>query len=200
MLDEAYLVHGLDALSRAHQTDYFADGHRGAAIMAASQTEAVKAVITDGVFSTDWTLESSIERWVDIFARLAVFYKHVPQFFRLYRWMVLGVAELRLKCRFASVQKTVSRMTPRPLFFIHGKKDGYINPKQALRIYRKAKEPKFIWIVPKAKHNRSVEVSPQLYNQRTAAFFKQYLLQANSAGQEEKTFEKTAELKPIRSP
>lgn len=35
MLDEAYLVHGLDALSRAHQTDYFADGHRGAAIMAA---------------------------------------------------------------------------------------------------------------------------------------------------------------------
>jgi hypothetical protein len=35
MLKDAYLVHGLDALSRAHETDYFGDGHRGAAIIAA---------------------------------------------------------------------------------------------------------------------------------------------------------------------
>ena len=35
MLEDKYLWRGLDALSRAHQTDYFADGHRGAAIIAA---------------------------------------------------------------------------------------------------------------------------------------------------------------------
>jgi hypothetical protein len=35
MLSEEYLVHGLNALSRAHAMDYFADGHRGAAIIAA---------------------------------------------------------------------------------------------------------------------------------------------------------------------
>jgi hypothetical protein len=35
MLEQAYLVHGLDALSRAHKTNYFTDGHRGAAIIAA---------------------------------------------------------------------------------------------------------------------------------------------------------------------
>ena len=35
MLDERYLIHGLDALSRAYKSDYFADGHRGAAIIAA---------------------------------------------------------------------------------------------------------------------------------------------------------------------
>jgi hypothetical protein len=35
MLEEIYLLHGLNALSRAHETDYFADGHRGAAILAA---------------------------------------------------------------------------------------------------------------------------------------------------------------------
>lgn len=168
----------------------------GAAIMAAAQTNAVQAVITDGVFSTDWTLEDSVERWAEVFARLAIFYKHVPQFFRLYRWMVLGLAELRLKCRFPSVNKTLKKMTPRPLFIIHGKKDGYIKPEQALRIYKQAREPKFIWIVPRAKHNRSVEVAPALYTQRTVAFFKQYLLQVNTA-QEEKTLEKIAELKPI---
>jgi hypothetical protein len=36
MLDEAYLLHGLNALSRAHTLKYFADGHRGAAIIAAT--------------------------------------------------------------------------------------------------------------------------------------------------------------------
>jgi hypothetical protein len=35
MLNERYLTLGLNALSRAHALDYFADGHRGAAIIAA---------------------------------------------------------------------------------------------------------------------------------------------------------------------
>ena len=35
MLEERYLLLGLNALSRAHQTNYFTDGHRGAAIVAA---------------------------------------------------------------------------------------------------------------------------------------------------------------------
>ena len=35
MLQDAYLIRGLDALSRAYKTNYFTDGHRGAAIIAA---------------------------------------------------------------------------------------------------------------------------------------------------------------------
>ncbi len=35
MLDNRYLQYGLDALSRAHQTNYFTYGHRGAAIISA---------------------------------------------------------------------------------------------------------------------------------------------------------------------
>jgi len=35
MLDGSYLILGLDALSRAHAMDYFADGHRGAAMVSA---------------------------------------------------------------------------------------------------------------------------------------------------------------------
>ncbi|NIA07238.1 MAG: alpha/beta fold hydrolase [Actinobacteria bacterium] len=168
----------------------------GAAIMAAAQTGAVKAIITDGVFSTDWTVEDSVDRWAEIFAKLAVFYRRLPQFFRMYRWMVIGQAEVRLKCRFPSVRKLVNKMEPRPIFFIHGKKDGYIKPEQAMRIYEQAREPKFIWIVPKAKHNRSVEVTPQLYAQRTTAFFRKYLLQAATSIQDNEVFEDIAELKP----
>lgn len=36
MLEDIYLLRGLNALCRAHETDYFADGHRGAAIIAAT--------------------------------------------------------------------------------------------------------------------------------------------------------------------
>ncbi len=35
MLNEQYLVHGLNALSRAHNMNYFEDGHRGGAIISA---------------------------------------------------------------------------------------------------------------------------------------------------------------------
>ena len=35
MLDKRYLQYGIDALSRAHSMNYFTDGHRGAAIIAA---------------------------------------------------------------------------------------------------------------------------------------------------------------------
>ena len=35
MMDRKYLMHGLDALGRAHGLDYFRDGHRGAAIVSA---------------------------------------------------------------------------------------------------------------------------------------------------------------------
>lgn len=35
MLDTSYLLHGIDALSRAHAFDYFADGHRGGAMVSA---------------------------------------------------------------------------------------------------------------------------------------------------------------------
>jgi hypothetical protein len=35
MLEDIYLLRGLDALSRTHETNYFTDGHRGAAIIAA---------------------------------------------------------------------------------------------------------------------------------------------------------------------
>ena len=169
----------------------------GAAIMAAGQTSAVKAIITDGAFSTDWTVEASIDRWAEIFAKFAWFFRRVPHFIRFYRWLVIGQTEVRLKCRFPSVRKIVNKMDSRPMFFIHGKKDSYIEPEQAVRIYAQARKPKFIWIVPKARHNRSVEVVPGLYSERTTAFFRKYLLPGGTAGKCE-AFEDTSELKPAK--
>jgi len=48
MLGDEYLLRGLDALSRAYQTGYFVDGHRGAAIIAATYL-CREAGVEDGV-------------------------------------------------------------------------------------------------------------------------------------------------------
>lgn len=75
-------------------------------------------------------------------------------------------------------------MDPRPIFFINGKKDSYVRPEQAKRFYQQAKEPKFLWIVPNARHNQAVDLVPQLYSRRLVAFFEQYLLNENKPGSE----------------
>lgn len=166
----------------------------GAGILAAVQTDTIQAIVTDGIFSTDWVVETSVDRWAAIFARLHMVYRHLPQFGRFFRWMVVCVAELKLKCRFPSVRKAVNRMSARPIFFIHGEKDSYVRPEHAKRIYDQGHEPKFLWIVPNAKHNQAVEAAPELYRERTTAFFRQYLSVEGS--QAKSSFEDIAELKP----
>jgi fermentation-respiration switch protein FrsA (DUF1100 family) len=86
-------------------------------------------------------------------------------------------------------------MAARPIFFIHGQKDSYVRPEHARRIYDQAHEPKFLWIVPEAKHNQAVDADPELYRERTAAFFEQYLNGKSSPGKP--SFEDIAELKPL---
>ena len=48
VLGERYLLHGLDALSRAHELNYFLDGHKGAAVVSAVYLCREEAV-EDGV-------------------------------------------------------------------------------------------------------------------------------------------------------
>ncbi len=51
---------------------------------------------------------------------------------------------------------------------IHGEKDAYIGPDIARALFAEAREPKELWIVPKAKHNRCREVAPDEYAARSA--------------------------------
>ena len=60
MLDERHLIHGLDALSRAHASDYFLDGHKGAASISAyylCRENAVERGVADiiaGMIDEHW--------------------------------------------------------------------------------------------------------------------------------------------------
>ena len=149
-----------------------------AALLAAERDESgvVKCILCDGAFSTDSILEHLMKRWAYIFAKVRFLYEnHPPAFWRFLRWLVMRFTKRCFNCYFPSVRKVLKRMKPRPIFFIHGEKDSYIPVQQTRLLYAQAAHPKYIWIVPGAKHNQAAIAEPAPYADRTVAFFDRYL-------------------------
>jgi pimeloyl-ACP methyl ester carboxylesterase len=151
---------------------------RGAAagILASVHHPCVKAIVTDGLFSSDMALEALMKRWAYIFARVRLIYEnHPPAFWRLLRRLLFQYCRRRLKCEFPSVRKSFRRMGPKAMFLIHGERDSYIPADQSRNLYALAPQPKYLWIVPGAKHNQAAVVEPTQYANRTVAFFDRHL-------------------------
>jgi len=147
-----------------------------AAILACTNNPAVKAFVTDGLFSTDITIECFMKRWAKIFAKIRFVYEnHPPAFWKFLRWLLFRFTGRSFNCRFPSVYKTLGRMKDRPLLMIHGQRDSYIPLEQVQELFAAAPEPKSLWIVPGAKHNQPVIVQADQYASRTVKFFRQYL-------------------------
>ncbi|MCD6304245.1 MAG: alpha/beta fold hydrolase [Planctomycetes bacterium] len=152
----------------------------GAALLAASSDLNIKAIICDGAFSTEATLISLMKRWASIFARVKLVYENHPDaFWRFLHWLLMRFAQPKMGCRYLSVRKALEEMQSRPIFFIHGQRDSYIRLEQTQLLYDAAPSPKYIWIVPAAKHNQSVIVEPRQYASRTIAFFRKHLAGEN---------------------
>ncbi|HKQ49491.1 MAG TPA: alpha/beta hydrolase [Phycisphaerae bacterium] len=147
-----------------------------AAILASAQNASVKAIITDGAFSSDCTLEHLMRRWAKIFAKVKIVYEnHPPEFWRFLRWCLFLTCRIKLGCTYPSVRKSLMRMVPRPMLLIHGERDSYIPVEQSRLLYALTAQPKFLWVVRGAKHNQSVDVLPAEYARRTVQFFGRYL-------------------------
>ena len=155
-----------------------------AAILAAAQGRSilpVRAVLADGAFSTDTTLEWLMKRWVHIFARVRFVYeRHRPFFWHFLRWLLLKCARVRFNCHYPSVLRTVRRLKDIPIFFIHGAKDSYIQPEHTRMLFENTRSPRYLWIVPEAKHNQSVLAEPELYAARTVGFFAKHLTESSA--------------------
>jgi uncharacterized protein len=147
-----------------------------AAILAAASDSSVTAVLADGAFSTGEVCISLMKRWAKIFARIRLVYEnHPPIFWRMLYHLLRCRAQRRMGCRYPSVLQALREMPPRPIMFIHGAQDSYVPAQQTHLLYAAAPSPKYIWIVPRAKHNQSVVVVPNEYAQRTVAFFEKHL-------------------------
>jgi len=148
----------------------------GAAIIAAEAVSNVRAIVTDGAFSSDTTLEYFMKRWAKIFAKVRVVYENHPAiFWRFLRWLLFRECSRRFHCHYPSVRKALARLRDQPILMIHGEKDTYIPVSQTQMLYDYAGEPKYIWIVPGAKHNQSVVAQPEAYADKTLQFFNTYL-------------------------
>lgn len=147
-----------------------------AAVLLAAENAHARALVLDGTFSTDTTIEYFMRRWAYIFAKVRFVYEnHPPTFWRFLRWAMIHYAAREFRCRFPSVQKAIRRLTPRPVLFIHGEKDSYLPVEQSRRLYALAPQPKYLWVAAGARHNQAAVLHPERYSRLTMTFFDQHL-------------------------
>ncbi|HEX8200239.1 MAG TPA: alpha/beta fold hydrolase, partial [Isosphaeraceae bacterium] len=145
------------------------------ALCVAAEDPTVWAVVTDGAFPTRGTMRAYIRRWAEIYIVSRTMLRLLPQWvFTLVGWAGRMRSSWRLRRRFPDIERAVARLAPRPWLMIHGEKDAYIGPEIARALFACAREPKELWIVPGAKHNRCREVEPVAYRERVSAFFRRY--------------------------
>ena len=148
----------------------------GAGLLAAASDPNIAAIVCDGAFSTDATLVSYMKRWAHIFARVKLVYENHPEiFWKGLVWLLMRFAQPKQGCRFPSVRRVLKEMQPRAILFIHGRRDRYIDESQPRLLHEVAPSPKYLWLVPEAKHNQSVVIEPKQYAARTVAFFRKHL-------------------------
>jgi alpha-beta hydrolase superfamily lysophospholipase len=135
----------------------------------------VWGVITDGAFPTTGLMIAFSRRWAELFVKSPFFRGLIPGwlFSLLARFGRLR-AERRLNCRFPDVERAVARLAPRPWLAIHGRRDTYVSPEVVRGLFRRANEPKELWLVPDAKHNRCREREPESYAARLLDFLDRY--------------------------
>jgi pimeloyl-ACP methyl ester carboxylesterase len=143
-----------------------------AALCVGGKDPGVWGVATDGAFPTRGTMLAYILRWAEIYVGSRTIWRNMPlAAFQFVAWSARKRVQSKLKCRFPDVERATARLAPRPLFMIHGEKDSYIGPDIARTLFDMAGDPKELWVVSKAKHNRCREVAGVEYGDRVATFF-----------------------------
>jgi pimeloyl-ACP methyl ester carboxylesterase len=145
-----------------------------AALCVAAQEAGVWSVITDGAFPTRGTMNVYMHRWAKIYISSNSIWMRTPWIFgsllSYVGWATRLVVQKQRGCQLADVEKAAARLSPRPLLMIHGEKDSLIGPEIARGLFALAGDPKDLWIVPEAKHNRCRELEPEAYRERIATF------------------------------
>jgi pimeloyl-ACP methyl ester carboxylesterase len=147
-----------------------------AALCAASVEPRIRCVVTDGAFPLEEMQLHYMRRYMEIYLpRLTWLLAKVPDhsLATFCRWARFIVG-LRRRCRFLHVTQ-MTRRVRQPVFMIHGQRDTYV-PLEVVHELRASlgRKPR-LWVVPDAKHNRSIDVATYRYRSRVARFFLQHL-------------------------
>ena len=134
-------------------------------ILAAARDTRIKAVVNDSGFSdASNVVSTSFQKFI-----------HIPAF--PFAPVTVRIAEWRTGANMNDVRPVavIGKISPRPIFIIHGLADTLVPPSNSERNLAAAGEPKSDWWVPGAEHVRSMEVAPAEYDRRVVQFFTQSL-------------------------
>jgi len=150
---------------------------RGASVaaIAAALSPAVRCLVLDGTFSTDYSIEELMKRWAEIFAERVGRSTHPDFVYRFFRAMTMFYVELKCRCRYPSTRRALAALRQVPALFIAGERDAYVRPEQTQTLYALKPGEKAIWICPDAKHNQAVAADPRTYAEKITSFFDRHL-------------------------
>jgi len=72
----------------------------------------------------------------------------------------------------------VSRISPRPLFIMHGREDDVVDPRMAKQLYDAAREPKELWLIDGVGHYCALDELADEARPRLLAFFERCVRRA----------------------
>jgi hypothetical protein len=147
----------------------------GAGVLAARVEPYVRCCLTDGMFATTTTVVPYMRHWFHIYNTRFPQLLIPDWYYYLVAWLALRQVGRERKCRFPDLERSIARLSPRPLLMIHGGLDTYIKPDMARALFEKAREPREFWLVEGAKHNQALVVAGEEYRERALRFFEQHL-------------------------
>ena len=145
------------------------------ALLIAPSQPAIRCLATDGAYATYTTMVPYMQRWICIYSDRLKLQRVLPRWF----YGLIGLTGVKKVARnrgvtYPSVEKSVGKLRV-PLLMIHGEGDTYIKPEMAKTLFDRAREPRELWLVPKAKHNQALNVAGGDYHRRVVEFFDQHL-------------------------
>ena len=148
----------------------------GASIGVAARDRAIRCVVSDGAFGTHGTMLTYMKKWMLLVVGEKWYYKILPAWYlAIIRDRVLAGVERDFGCRFTRLERSIHRLSPRPILMIHGGRDSYIRPDIAREFFECAREPREFWLVKGARHNACLESAGDEYRERVRAFFRTHL-------------------------
>ena len=141
------------------------------ALIAAAESENVRAVCCEGAYSIDALLYHFISRWATLYMPRSIMRLLPTWHVRLTCMMVRWTSRLLSKRQYV-VLEWLPKLKDRSVLLVAGERDNYVHPDIGRALHRRIDSPDAeLWLVPTAKHNCARKVGPAEYDRRVRDFF-----------------------------
>jgi uncharacterized protein len=143
-----------------------------AAIAAAVHYPEIKKVAVEGLFSASSLSLHFTLRWASLYAPAWVLEYTPTWHVKMTLYIARRICGFRKKCQFLELETYLKKLKNRSIYLITGEQDSYVLPQISKGLIEQIdSENTEIWEVKGARHNMSLTVSPDEYDERLARFF-----------------------------